>query len=236
MGISTFKLTIVAAILFQAVISNQILIQVPEILHKEFQIEWYEFANQYAIEHYKENSVIKNEEFYNFTREIDDLMHKKILNVTKFDITKVGSLVVDSTEILGELYRNGNVTSKQLTEIVDFGRRLQYPYTQKVIEFYDLKPSHFNTTEEIFCDVFDCPTTITTVTEKVTTTPTSTPEPTTSNPTTTITTTQETKTTTIPTTGTTTDGKTRHKRLPFPLTVDTKKKTLKNEMGTSHSH
>ena len=102
---------------------------------------------------------------------------------------------------------------------MDFGRRLQYPYTQKVIEFYDLKPSHFNTTEEIFCDVFDCPTTITTVTEKVT----STPEPTTTNPTTTITTTQETKTTTIPTTGTTTDGKTRHKRLPFPFTVDTKK-------------
>ena len=118
---------------------------------------------------------------------------------------------------------------------MDFGRRLQYPYTQKVIEFYDLKPSHFNTTEEIFCDVFDCPTTITTVTEKVTTTPTSTPEPTTTNPTTTITTTQETKTTTIPTTGTTTDGKTRHKRLPFPLTVETKK-TLKNEIGTSHFH
>merc|ERR1712066_570901 len=59
--------------------------------------------------------------------------------------------------------------------------------------------------EEIFCDVFDCPTTITTVTEKVTTIPTSTPEPTTTNPTTTITTTQETKTTTIPTTGTTKD-------------------------------
>ena len=87
MGISTFKLTIVAAILFQAVISNQILIQVPEILHKEFQIEWYEVANQYAIEHYKENSVIKNEEFYNFTAKIDGLMQKKILNVTNVDIT-----------------------------------------------------------------------------------------------------------------------------------------------------
>ena len=118
---------------------------------------------------------------------------------------------------------------------MDFGRRLQYPYTQKVIEFYDLKPSEFNTTEEIFCNVFDCPTTITTVTEKVTTTPTSTPEPTTTNPTTTITTTQETKTTTIPTTGTTTDSKKRHKKLPFPLTVETKK-TLKNEIGTSHFH
>merc|ERR1712141_771751 len=176
MGISTFKLTIVAAILFQ----------VPEILNKEFKIEWYEFTNRYAIEHYKENTVIRNEEFYNFTKKIDDLMHKKILNVTKVDITNTS---VDSTELLGELYRNGSVTSEQLTEIVDFGRRLQYPYTQKVIEFYDLKPSHFNTTEEIFCDVFDCPTTITTVTEKVTTTPTSTPEPTTTNPTTTITTT-----------------------------------------------
>ena len=150
------------------------MIQVPEILHKEFQIEWYEFANQYAIEHYKENSVIKNEEFYNFTREIDDLMHKKILNVTKFDITNslVGSLVVDSTEILGELYRNGKVTSKQLTEIVDFGRRLQYPYVQKVIEFYNLTSSHFNATKDIFCVVFDCPTTAT-VTGMVTTTPTS---------------------------------------------------------------
>merc|ERR1711981_987288 len=187
MGISTFKLTIVAAILFQAVISNQILIQVPEILHKEFKIEWYEFTNRYAIEHYKENTVIRNEEFYNFTKKIDDLMHKKILNVTKVDITNTS---VDSTELLGELYRNGSVTSEQLTEIVDFGRRLQYPYTQKVIEFYDLKPSHFNTTEEIFCDVFDCPTTITTVTEKVTTTPTSTPEPTTTG-----TTTDETTTT-----------------------------------------
>merc|ERR1711936_447818 len=129
-------------------------------------------GNRYAIEHYKENTVIRNEEFYNFTKKIDDLMHKKILNVTKVDITNTS---VDSTELLGELYRNGSVTSEQLTEIVDFGRCLQYPYTQKVIEFYDLKPSHFNTTEEIFCDVFDCPTTITTVTEKVT----STPEPTT---------------------------------------------------------
>lgn len=217
MGISTFKLTIVAAILFQAVISNQILIQVPEILHKEFKIEWYEFTNRYAIEHYKENTVIRNEEFYNFTKKIDDLMHKKILNVTKVDITNTS---VDSTELLGELYRNGSVTSEQLTEIVDFGRRLQYPYTQKVIEFYDLKPSHFNTTEEIFCDVFDCPTTITTVTEKVTTTPTSTPEPTTTNPTTTITTTQETKTTTIPTTGTTTDETTTTTDLELERNLD----------------
>ena len=60
----------------------------------------------------------------------------------------------------------------QLTEIVDYGRRLQFPYVQKVIEFYELKPSHFNSTEEIFCDVFDCPKT-TTVTENEVTTPTS---------------------------------------------------------------
>ena len=186
------------------------MIQVPEILHKEFQIEWYEFANQYAVEHYKENSVVKNEEFYNFTREIDDLMHKKILNVTKFDITKS---LVDSTEFLGELYRNGSITSKQLTEIVDFGRRLQYPYVQKVIEFYNLTPSHFNATRDIFCVVFDCPTT-TTVTGMVTTTPTS--SSTASTTTTSITTT----TTTISTT-TETFPITRNDPLAAPILVPT---------------
>ena len=185
------------------------MIQVPEILHKEFQIEWYEVANQYAIEHYKENSVIKNEEFYNFTREIDDLMHKKILNVTKFDITKS---LVDSTEFLGELYRNGSITSKQLTEIVDFGRRLQYPYVQKVIEFYNLTPSHFNATD-IFCVVFDC-TTTTTVTGMVTTTLTS--SSTASTTTTSITTT----TTTISTT-TETVPITRNDPLAAPILVPT---------------
>ena len=71
----------------------------------------YEFTNRYAIEHYKENTVIRNEEFYNFTKKIDDLMHKKILNVTKVDITNTS---VDSTELLGELYRNGSVTSEQV--------------------------------------------------------------------------------------------------------------------------
>ena len=71
----------------------------------------YEFTNRYTIEHYKENTVIRNEEFYNFTKKIDDLMHKKILNVTKVDITNTS---VDSTELLGELYRNGSVTSEQV--------------------------------------------------------------------------------------------------------------------------
>merc|ERR1711993_54174 len=89
----------------------------------------------------------------------------------------------------GELYRDGNVTGEQLTAIVNYGQRLQHPYIQKVIELYELKPSHFNSTEEIFCDVFVCPTT-TTVTEKVTT-PTSTP------------TTIPTAETTVPTTETT---------------------------------
>ena len=90
------------------------MIQVPEILHKEFQIEWYEFANQYAVEHYKENSVIKNEEFYNFTAKIDGLMQKKILNVTNVDITDT---TADTTKILGELYRDGNVTGEQVQYI-----------------------------------------------------------------------------------------------------------------------
>merc|ERR1711981_704748 len=79
---------------------------------------------------------------------------------------------------------------EQLTAIVNYGQRLQHPYIQKVIELYELKPSHFNSTEEIFCDVFVCPTT-TTVTEKVTT------------PTSTSTTTITTTSTTIPTTETT---------------------------------
>ena len=74
----------------------------------------YEFTNRYAIEHYKENTVIRNEEFYNFTKKIDDLMHKKILNVTKVDITNTS---VDSTELLGELYRNGSVTSEQVCSV-----------------------------------------------------------------------------------------------------------------------
>jgi len=192
MGISTLKLTIVAAILFQAVVSNEISIQVPEVVHKEFQTSWYDVANKYAQEHYKENTVIKNEEFYNFTAKIDGLMQKKILNVTNVDITDT---TADTTKILGELYRDGNVTGEQLTAIVNYGQRLQHPYIQKVIELYELKPSHFNSTEEIFCDVFVCPTT-TTVTEKVTT-PTSTP--TTITTSTTIPTTE----TTVPTTETT---------------------------------
>jgi len=192
MGISTLKLIIVAAILFQAVVSNEISIQVPEVVHKEFQTSWYDVANKYAQEHYKENTVIKNEEFYNFTAKIDGLMQKKILNVTNVDITDT---TADTTKILGELYRTGNVTGEQLTTIVNYGQRLQHPYIQKVIELYELKPSHFNSTEEIFCDVFVCPTT-TTVTEKVTT-PTSTPITITTS--TTIPTTE----TTVPTTETT---------------------------------
>merc|ERR1712141_527919 len=95
----------------------------------------------------------------------------------------------------GELYRDGNVTGEQLTAIVNYGQRLQHPYIQKVIELYELKPSHFNSTEEIFCDVFVCPTT-TTVTEKVTT-------PTSTSTTITTSTTIPTTETTVPTTETT---------------------------------
>merc|ERR1712141_303541 len=101
----------------------------------------------------------------------------------------------------GELYRDGNVTGEQLTAIVNYGQRLQHPYIQKVIELYELKPSHFNSTEEIFCDVFVCPTT-TTVTEKVTT-PTSTS--TTITTSTTIPTTETTVLTTETTVSTTTN-------------------------------
>ena len=73
----------------------------------------YDVANKYAIEHYKENTVIKNEEFYNFTTKIDELMQEKILNVTKVDITNI---LLDTTKHLGELYRNGSVTSEQVLQ------------------------------------------------------------------------------------------------------------------------
>ena len=71
----------------------------------------YDVANKYAIEHYKENTVIKNEEFYNFTAKIDGLMQERILKVTKVDMSDT---TADTENILGELYRNGSITGEQV--------------------------------------------------------------------------------------------------------------------------
>ena len=115
----------------------------------------------------------------------------EMLPASRYNISKIKNCFLSPFFLKSE-----NLIQFQLTAIVNYGQRLQHPYIQKVIELYELKPSHFNSTEEIFCDVFVCPTT-TTVTEKVTT-PTST-----STTITTTSTTIPTTETTVPTTETT---------------------------------
>ena len=70
----------------------------------------YEVANKYAVEHYRENTPIVNEGFYNFTCKIDSLMVEKILEVTNIDSMNTD----EASKLLGELYRNGGITSKQV--------------------------------------------------------------------------------------------------------------------------
>ena len=118
---------------------------IPSNAHPWFQEDWFEIAKANQAQHSASN------ELSTFAEDLDNLLNKKIIEKINQNI-HVKDLSLNG---LSDLETTGEVSKENINDITKLQKALKQVYVKRVIIVIHLHPSDFNTTPEMFCQVFD---------------------------------------------------------------------------------
>ena len=127
---------------------------VPNSHHEKFLSDWYTLAKDFASKYSEDENFAKRKEIADFKQALDKIFTERIREITNQDIVTIQDIDDDDFgNILGNKQSNG-LDTKVIKTINNLKMALQQVYVQKVVDKLDPLPKDFNTTPEIFCDVF----------------------------------------------------------------------------------
>ena len=118
---------------------------IPSNAHPWFQEDWFEIAKANQAQHSASN------ELSTFAEDLDNLLNKKIIEKTNQNV-HVQDLSIKG---LSDLETTGEVSKENINDITKLQKALKQVYVKRVIIVLHLHPSDFNTTPEMFCQVFE---------------------------------------------------------------------------------